>query len=152
MNVCKSKNFHSINEWINGNGVGVKCSICFFPRRFFYSEKSFLRRKCTFITFMFVLSVVTYNPFCGFMFHVSLGLLFWSIFLRCKLFAIFFHIHLIAHKVTKKKRHYFSLFLYFRVNVLLAGANMKNVCAHLNEFYIIVSNNYHLVSHVWKSH
>lgn len=59
-----------------------------------------------------------------------------------------FHIHLITHKVTTKKRHYFSLFLYFRVNVLLAGAKMKNVCAHLNEFYIIVSNNYHLVSHV----
>lgn len=121
----------------------------FIPKRVFYVENV----QLYYIHLsMFVLSVVTYNPFCGFMFHVSLGLLFWSIFLRCKLFAIFFHIHLIAHKVTKKKRHYFSLFLYFRVNVLLAGANIKNVCAHLNEFYIIVSNNYHLVSHVWKSH
>lgn len=53
MNVCKSKNFHSINEWINGNGVGVKCSIFFFQRRlFFNSRKSFLRRKCTFNNFI----------------------------------------------------------------------------------------------------
>lgn len=125
----------------------------FIPKRVFYVENVHSTTLLHSFEHVRVVSCNIQSFFCGFMFHVSLGLLFWSIFLRCKLFAIFcFHIHLIAHKVTKKKRHYFSLFLYFRVNVLLAGANMRNVCAHLNEFYIIVSNNYHLVSHVWKSH